>query len=299
MTGGEKRSPLALDREALLAWYVPRRRAYPWRRTRDPYRIWVSEVMLQQTQASRVTQAYPAFIRRFPSLRALAAAPRSHVVSAWDGLGYNRRAVALSEAARTIVREFGGLVPREPAILRRLPGVGPYTAGAVSSLAYGWPVPAVDTNVRRIVARVWFGSDPDDISLAQLAAEAAAWVPRDDPGTWNQALMDLGREICRPSPRCSACPLAMRCRFREAGGGRPPHGGRPVPFEGSTRQVRGAVVRLLRRRPRATLRWLAAETGFPVERIGVAVAALSADGIVRAGSAALAGRSGGSVRLAD
>ncbi|HXF73820.1 MAG TPA: A/G-specific adenine glycosylase, partial [Actinomycetota bacterium] len=123
--------------DALLAWYAPRRRAYPWRATRDPYRILVAEVMLQQTQASRVVPRYRAFLGRFPSVRALAAAPRADVLRAWSGLGYNRRAVLLHEAARALARDHGGRLPRDPEGLRRLPGVGPYTAAAVAAIAFG------------------------------------------------------------------------------------------------------------------------------------------------------------------
>lgn len=146
-------------RAALLRWYEPRRRAYPWRARPTPYRVLVSEIMLHQTQASRVEPVFAAFVRRWPSARALAAASRAEVVKAWSGLGYNRRAVALHEAARVIVAEHGGRVPRSLGALRRLPGVGPYTAAAVASIAFGEPVPLVDTNVRRVLARAELGVD--------------------------------------------------------------------------------------------------------------------------------------------
>ncbi len=263
----------------MLAWFEPRRLAYPWRRTREPYRVLVSEVMLQQTQAARVEGAYRRFLRRFPSLRALAAAPRREVLVAWDGLGYNRRAVALAEAARRIVREHGGRVPREPAALRTLPGVGPYTAAAVASIAFGVPVAAVDTNVRRVVSRALGGAE--DLGSARVRELAQAWLDPTDPGGWNQALMDLGRELCRPTPRCEACPLRPVCRAVLSGPAHAPHHPRRAePFEGSMRQVRGAVVRALRVRPSATVPELAAVVGEPEERVREAVRRLAAEGIL-------------------
>jgi A/G-specific adenine glycosylase len=286
-----KPSRRRLGREALRAWYAPRRRAYPWRGSHDPYAVWVSEVMLQQTQASRVVPAFRSFLRRFPTVRALAAAPRRDVVREWGGLGYNRRAVRLSEAARQIVRDHGGLIPRDPATLRELPGVGPYTAAAVASLGFGRPVAVVDTNVRRVVARVHLGIDGHEAPARQVSALADAWLDRDDPITWNQAVMDLGREVCRPNPRCDACPLASACRFRLAGSIAARRPGRQGSFEGSTRQIRGAVVRALRSHPSLSRKRLGQETGFTPERIDVAVTTLTADGLVEDDA--------GEVRLAE
>jgi A/G-specific adenine glycosylase len=287
-----------LGREALRRWYRPRRRAYPWRGSRDPYAIWISEVMLQQTQAGRVAAAYPAFLERFPTVAALAAAPRSAVVRAWDGLGHNRRAVALSEAARAIVHDHGGRVPRDPVRLRDLPGVGPYTAAAIASLAFGAPVAAIDTNFRRVVARVHLGAAAVGATSAEIATLAAGWLDPRDPGAWNQALMDLGREVCRRRPRCEICPLARDCRFRAAGAPVQPSARRQAPFEGSDRQVRGAVVRALRGHRALTLGGLSRRTGFGVERVTAAVRALAAEGLLVAGPAAIAGRGRGRVRLA-
>jgi A/G-specific adenine glycosylase len=286
-------------REALLAWYGPRRAAYPWRGGADPYAVLVSEVMLQQTQATRVAPTYLAFLRRFPSVRALARASRADVLRAWDGLGYNRRALALWEAAGAVVRDHGGVVPSDPEALRRLPGVGPYTAAAVAAVAFGVPVAAVDTNVRRVVARVHVGREPDELTPRSIRRLAGTWLDRRDPGSWNQALMDLGREVCRPRPRCGACPLAAVCRWPAEGAAvRGPAGGRRAePFEGSSRQVRGAVVRALRRHPSLTLGSLAREVGGPRERVERAVRQLAGEGLVRAGPAALAGRPSGRVRL--
>jgi A/G-specific adenine glycosylase len=282
---------------ALLAWYRPRRRAYPWRGA-GPYAVLVSEVMLQQTQAARVAPCFERFVARFPDVATLAAAPRSEVVRAWAGLGYNRRAVALSEGARAIVRDHGGAVPSDPEALRRLPGVGPYTTAAVASLAFGSPTPAIDTNVRRVVARARLGVDPHAASAARIRDAAVAWIDHGDPGAWNQAVMDLGREVCRPRPRCGSCPLAPACRFRRDEVQPRPSRRRQDRFEGSSRQVRGSVVAVLRDRGSARLSTIVGRTGFAHERVAEAVTALHGDGLLVAGPAALAGRASGVVRLA-
>jgi A/G-specific adenine glycosylase len=257
-------------------------------------------MMLQQTQAARVVPAYRSFVRSFPSLRHLAGARRSAVVAEWSGLGYPRRAVALSEAARAIVRDRGGTVPSEPTALQELPGIGPYTAAAVASIAFDMPVAAVDTNVRRIVARVAFGTEADEVVASDLAAVAHRWLDPRAPGTWNQALMDLGRAVCRPArPRCEGCPLARGCRFRASGALPRAARRRQPPFEGSMRQARGAVVRELGAAPSRTLAGLVQVTGSPVDRVTDAVRGLAADGIVRATRAALEGNPRARVRLAD
>jgi A/G-specific adenine glycosylase len=275
-----KPSRRRLGREALRAWYAPRRGAYPWRQTRDPYAIWVSEVMLQQTQAARVVPAYRSFLRRFPTVRALAAAPRRDVVAEWEGLGYNRRAVWLSNAARTIVRDHGGRIPRTEDELLELQGVGTYTASAVASMGFGEPVAVIDTNVRRVVSRVHLGIEGHEVPASEVWALADAWLDRDDPGMWNQALMDLGREVCRPKPHCEVCPLARVCRFRLSGAVARRGPRRQGPFEGSTRQVRGAVVNALRSHHWLTLAHLASETGFARDRVDTAVENLAVDGLV-------------------
>jgi A/G-specific adenine glycosylase len=298
----------AEGRRALMEWYCHRRGAYPWRVRPSPYRVLVSEIMLQQTQAGRVVPAFERFVARFPTIAVLARAPRSEVVRAWSGLGYNRRAVALSDAARAVVAEHDGRIPRSRESLRRLPGVGPYTAAAVASLAFGEPVVAVDTNVRRVVARAVLGVDGPEASPAEVGEAAQRWIHRRDPGGFNQALMDLGREVCRPVPRCGVCPLSGPCRFRRArrpvanASTRAPAlaaSRRAPPFQGSSRQVRGKVVEALRGRRWATLAGLAREAGVPWSRVAPAVRALAAEGIVRAGPAARAGRPRGRVALAD
>jgi A/G-specific adenine glycosylase len=287
--------------EPLLEWYRPRQRLYPWRRpVPDPYHVLVSEVMLQQTQAARVAPAFRAFIHRFPSVFILASASRREVLSAWAGLGYNRRAVWLSESARRIAREHDGVVPSQPEVLARLPGIGPYTAAAVASIAYGVPVPAVDTNVRRVVARAVLGRDGSESSPPEVRRAAAGWMQGADPADWNQAVMDLGRDICRPKPRCERCPMARSCAFRLAGRTpvvRPPLAG--PRFEGSFRQLRGAIIRILRERPSASIAALSAATSQPADRVVSAVAALQTEGLVGAGPAARDGNLRGRVRLRD
>ena len=272
---------LAQLRSAVLEWYRPRRHAYAWRRgRRSPYRTLVSEVMLQQTQAARVEPIFEAFIARFPDVGALAEASRADVLRAWAGLGYNRRGVALHEAARAVVREHGGRMPKDGDALRRLPGVGPYTAAAVASIGYDEPVAAIDTNVRRITARAIHGVEWDEVASDRLARDAQAWLDPSAPGDWNQALMDLGRVLCRPAPRCGDCPLASHCRFRIAGRTARPSGRRQSPFEGSTRQVRGSVVEALRAQRSASAEALADRTGHPARAIATATESLISDGIL-------------------
>jgi A/G-specific adenine glycosylase len=286
-----------VSREALQTWYGPRRAAYPWRRRPTPYRVLVSEVMLQQTQAARVAPAFERFIRRFPTVRSLASASRAEVVRSWAGLGYNRRAVALHEAARRIERDHRGRIPREPEVLRGLPGIGPYTAAAVAAIGFGVPVPALDVNVQRVVARARLGREPHDAPAREIEAEARAWLQGQGPATWNQAVMDVGREVCRPVPRCSECPVSPSCRLRRSGGKPASAPRRQGKFEGSFRQARGRVLARIRDGGPASLHTLVRESGESRDRVLAAVRALAADGLVEAGPGALAGRPGGRVRL--
>lgn len=204
---------------ALLGWFDRHRRDLPWRRTRDPYRIWVSEVMLQQTQVATVVSYYARFLRRFPTLRSVAAAPRPEVLAAWRGLGYYARARALHRAAQAVA-DAGGDLPGTAAALVRLPGFGRYTAGAVASIAFGERTPVVDGNVARVLAR--YEAIRGDIRTAsvreRLWSLAGEWVPADRPGDFNQALMELGALVCaRRGPRCGECPIARGCRARAQG----------------------------------------------------------------------------------
>ncbi|MFB3819299.1 MAG: A/G-specific adenine glycosylase [Candidatus Methylomirabilales bacterium] len=204
---------LAALRTALLAWFREHGRRLPWRRTRDPYRILVSEIMLQQTQVDRVRGYYRRFLREYPSVQDLAAARPERVRESWDGLGYYARARNLHAAARRIVEEHRGTFPRTVEELRRLPGIGRYTAGAVASFAYGQAAPVLDTNVRRILSRVFVRRRTPGLER-RLWALAEAVVPPDDAWAFNQALMDLGATICRArKPDCPACPLRPLCPY--------------------------------------------------------------------------------------
>jgi A/G-specific adenine glycosylase len=242
-------------RHSLLAWFERNRRDLPWRRTRDPYRVLVSEVMLQQTQVDRVVPYYEAFLTRFPDVQTLAAAPTAEVITVWAGLGYNRRAVNLQRTARYVVDELGGRFPVEVAQLRRLPGIGPYTAGAIACFAYEQDVPFADTNIRRVLHRVFVGVDVPvpTASDRDIAAIATAAVPAGNGWTWNQALMEFGAIQCTArKPACVVCPLQTDCRAFPAilsALGELPRGvrlKRETPFEGSNRFYRGRVLAALR-----------------------------------------------------
>jgi A/G-specific adenine glycosylase len=202
-------------RADLLAFYDARRRELPWRGESDPYRILVSEIMLQQTRVDTVMGYYDSWLERFPDVGALAAAEEADVLKAWEGLGYYRRARNLHAAARVVRDRWDGSVPSTAGKLRELPGVGEYTAGAVASIAFDEAVPAVDGNVRRVLARL---DDVPDPSTRWLRDTAAALVDEERPGDWNQALMELGATVCTPRrARCGACPVAWACAAHAAG----------------------------------------------------------------------------------
>ncbi len=224
-------SPTAL-RRALLAFFDRSARDLPWRRTGDPYAIWVSEIMLQQTRVETVIPYYRDWLRRFPTVEALAEADESEVLKAWEGLGYYRRARNLHRGARVVRERFQGRLPGDSAALREIPGIGPYTAGAVASIAFGEAAPAVDGNVRRVLSRLFDLPAPSDTELRQLAG---ALVDPDRPGDFNQALMELGATVCTPrAPECGACPVASSCLALGRGtvAERPPARKRaPVPRE--------------------------------------------------------------------
>jgi A/G-specific adenine glycosylase len=199
----------------VLAWYARTARPLAFRSTSDPWAILVSEVMAQQTQAARAAEAWARFIATYPTPAALAGASPADVLRSWRGLGYNRRAIALQRAARAIVADHGGGVPSDLAALLRLPGIGPYSARAVAALAFGRRVGAVDTNVRRVLGRAFFGTlTPDRVALQALADDL---VPGRRPGLWTHALMDIGATVCRIRvPRCDECPLLASCRYAAA-----------------------------------------------------------------------------------
>lgn len=243
--------------EALLAYFDVHQRDMPWRDTSEPYAIWISEVMLQQTRVDVVRPYYERWLQRYPTVQALAAADLDDVLREWQGLGYYSRARNLHRAARLIRERHGGSLPGNVGSLRALPGVGEYTAGAIASIAFGIAAPAVDGNVRRVLCRL---HDLEDPTAAELRSIAGGMVPADRPGDFNQALMELGATICTPrSPACPACPLAEWCRARarRTQGQRPRSKPRkPVPEESVNSVVflrDGGEVLLVRRPDRGLL----------------------------------------------
>ncbi|HEX9775576.1 MAG TPA: A/G-specific adenine glycosylase [Actinomycetota bacterium] len=232
----------------VLDWFDSHGRPFPWRENRDPYRTLVAEVMLQQTQTGRVGPSYESFLKSFPTVRSLAHAPAMEVIRAWRGLGYNKRAVNLQQAAQVIEAVHGGEVPDDPAALRTLPGVGEYTANAVACFAFDRQVPVVDVNVERVLARAALGKEPGEAPKDAIRDAARAWLPAGQADRWNQALMDVGAMICRiDAPLCAKCPLKTVCRAKAGGrpGARAP-AKKAEPFEGSRRQKRGGIVDALR-----------------------------------------------------
>ena len=205
---------------ALLDWYDRCARDLPWRGFHDAYRTWVSEAMLQQTRVETVLSYYDRFLTRFPTLPALAEAPEADVLKAWEGLGYYSRARNLHNGAMDVMEQYGGVLPRDPEKLKKIRGIGPYTAGAIASIAYDVPVPAVDGNVIRVLSRI-YGIRTDALqqdTRKHIGELAAALVPEERPGDHNQAVMDLGATVCVPgTPDCDACPLSSFCDAYKAG----------------------------------------------------------------------------------
>jgi A/G-specific adenine glycosylase len=240
-------------RRALFRWYAERGRKLPWRKTHDPFRILVSEIMLQQTQVSRVIHKYRAFLERFPTLRSLARARTSSVIRAWSGLGYNARALRLQKIAQLVVKKYDGRIPTDPQLLLRLPGIGRYTANAVACFAFDRNVPVVDTNIRRVLTRIFSRSH----SARERLSEQSVWglaenlLPQGSSRDLTFALMDLGATICTARrPLCAACPVSSDCRSAFSVDGKqvvsrrarrePSHGGIP------NRIYRGRIVEVLR-----------------------------------------------------
>lgn len=202
-------------RRHLLAWFAANRRTLPWRENRDPYGIWVSEIMLQQTRVAVVIERYKAFMERFPTLLALALAPEQDVLALWSGLGYYRRARMLHKAAQAVASQFQGNLPMTAAALRLLPGIGDYTAAAIASIAHDEPTAVVDGNVERVLCRLcgWHGDAPEAAALRRrIRTEANRLLDPLHPGDFNQAMMELGALVCTPrSPQCPACPMLASC----------------------------------------------------------------------------------------
>lgn len=245
----KKNSQASITR-AVLRWYRKNARAFPWRRTRNPYRILLSEIMLQQTQASRVVEKYPRFLQRFPSFQSLARTRRSSVIRAWRGMGYNNRAVRLQQLAQVVMNEYGGRLPRDPELLQQLPGIGRYTAHAISCFAFGQNVPVVDTNVRRVLARLF----PKLAKQKDIWHVASSVLPTKRAYDWNQALFDLGATVCTArTPQCIACPVNRHCpsAFRAKALRSKPS--RPEPRRNGlpNRIYRGRIIELLRKSPGA------------------------------------------------
>lgn len=256
------RQPRDDIQKKLLAWYGEAGRSHlPWRVVRDPYYTLVSEFMLQQTQVDRVIPKFAAFVERFPHFAALAAAGTADVLRAWQGLGYNSRAVRLQNVAREVVERYGGAMPREADALRELPGIGPYTVAAIRAFAFDEDDAPMDTNVRRIVHRLFFGVEfPPGATHRELDARAQALVPPGEGHDWSSAMMDLGATICTArAPKCLLCPLQSECaaapidanmlealRKRYAKKASPQNA---IPFERTTRYARGRIVDRLRALP--------------------------------------------------
>ena len=205
---------VGLLRTKLLDWYDRNRRDLPWRRTRDPYAIWISEIMLQQTRVAVVVERFQDFMRRFPTVFALANAPEEAILAVWSGLGYYRRARMLHKAAQAVVTVNQGVMPKDATGLRALPGVGGYTAAAVASIAYNEPIAAVDGNVERVLCRIagWAANGGHERKVEELASRV---VDEKRPGDFNQAMMELGATVCMPrNPQCLVCPIAEACKTR-------------------------------------------------------------------------------------
>jgi A/G-specific adenine glycosylase len=257
------------------------RRELPWLNDPRPWAVLVSEVMLQQTSTARVMQPWTNFMAKFPTPKACANAPLAHVLVAWSGLGYPRRAKSLHEAARIIHDEFNGRVPSETEELLRLPGVGEYTANAVASFAYGRHVAVLDTNVGRVLARALANEPLGRSDARELAHEL---LPRTGVAEFNQAMIDLGAQFCRATPRCEGCPLARSCAWRQRGGVDPAPlsagVSRPqAQFIGSNRQLRGRVMLALHEGPRAKTR-LVRDLGVELARAEAVLESLVRDGLV-------------------
>ncbi len=239
-------------RRTLLSFFRREGRDLPWRKTRDPYRILVSEVMLQQTQVSRVIEKYRNFLRRFPSARMLAKASRADVIRAWSGLGYNRRALNLQRTTQEVMTNYQGVFPRTVQELEALPGIGPYTARALAAFAYEQPVAMIDTNVRRVIGRYFVGLK--NVPPVQLERLADALVRKQHAWAWGHALMDFGAMVCTArDPKCVTCPLQMTCqaapaiaRLRTSGGTLPRVKKAGESFRESNRFYRGRIVEALR-----------------------------------------------------
>lgn len=260
-------SPKKLQTFQNTVWdfYRAHKRVLPWRTTKDPYKIFVSEFMLQQTQVSRVLIKYPEFIQKFPNIQALAEAPLASVIRTWQGLGYNRRAKFLKQAAEAIVRSHKDKIPNDFETLQTLPGIGPSTAGGICAFAFNRPFIFIETNIRRVYIHHFF-KDRRGVTDAQLAPLIEKTLPKENPREWYWALMDYGSHL----PKQTINPNRNSAHYT-----------RQSAFKGSQREVRGAILRLLSKEKRITLAALNKELGFAKERTQNCLSDLSKEGFVR------------------
>lgn len=250
---------------AVRRYYRLHKREMPWRNTRDPYWVLISEIMLQQTQVSRVLQKYPPFIKRFPNMKALASASPRAVLSVWQGLGYNRRALLLKQCAEIVVREYGGALPQSPAELVKLPGIGKATAGAIAAFAFNVATPFIETNIRRVFIHFFFprAKKVCDEEILKLVEKT---LSRINPREWYYALMDYGAMLAKtiPNPNKKSASYARQSRFI-----------------GSDRELRGKILKMLIRRDLHTLGELRRATNEPLPRVQKICAALIIEGFIR------------------
>lgn len=252
-------------REAIHAWFKANRRTLPWRVTGDPYAILVSEIMLQQTQVDRVIGKYEAFLALFPDFAALVRAPLQEVLAAWQGLGYNRRAIALKKCAEAVMSDHGGLLPQSVEALRTLPGIGPYTAGAVAAFAFGLPTVFIETNIRAVFIHHFF-ADRQGVKDSEILPLVAATLDRADPRDWYNALMDYG---------------VMLKKAHKNPARRSAHHVRQPPFRGSNRELRSRIVKALLTAPRLTEEEIIALVHADAEKVGLNLAQLEKEGFIR------------------
>ena len=266
-------APLLSDREIsdfrseLWDFYREHGRQLPWRHTDDPYRVLLSELMLQQTQVARVLPKFEAWLERFPDLQSLAEAPLPDVLALWNGLGYNRRAIYLQKACREVLSRYGGVFPRTEAELRTLSGIGPYTAGAVCAFAFNLPAVFVETNIRAVFIHRFFADSPEKVDDREILPLVEQSLDRENPREWYYALMDYGAELKRTVPNPSRKSRQYTRQSR---------------FEGSFRQARGAILRQLTRQQSARLEEIAAAEGIELARIEAAARKLVQEGIIQA-----------------
>jgi len=249
----------------VLSRYRAAARKFPWRETTDPYAILVSEIMLQQTQVSRVTEKFPEFLAAFPDVAFLAAAPLADVLAAWQGMGYNRRAIALQKCARIVTDEYGGRLPDDPTILATFPGIGRATAASICAYAFNRPVVFIETNIRRVFIHHFF-NDGATVSDDEIRPLVEAALYHADPREWYNALMDYGTDLAKSVPNPN-----RRSR----------HYAKQSAFEGSDRQIRGAILKLLVAKGTLTRVALLREMNDDKNRVGAILAALEAEGFIR------------------